>query len=276
MSYKLSGQNKNRTRAMPLTNYICPSGESVTVERCLSAGSCDHRCASMSSLKLISDARKWTGTPSCTQLISGTREEYLKIKHDYSATPESRMFAIVGTKAHNALEAYSGEDNPGHARIIAEHAVEWNGITGTLDEIDEENGKRVLIDHKTSGSFKVKQALDGDLGDWGLQLNFYRMAYELQNAPVKIDEMKIEAIVRDGGTWIAKKRGVERNLYMINVPKITNKDVAEYFNTKKENLISALHNNTTPLVCTEEERWDDLKCKAYCPVKKHCEHGRSL
>ncbi len=132
------------------------------------------------------------------------------------------------------------------------------------DEVEQ-----VLWDYKTSGSYKVASAVGivkemiedptgavyqrsgkgyskgdpkmvpiftvdptkQDCGDWTLQLNRYCLFAEAAGHPVK--KIKIEAIVRDGGTHIAKARGIDKNVYVIDIPILPDEQVRQYFDAKK-------------------------------------------
>lgn len=248
--------------------FKCPNGNIVDIGACLSENGCYNRCKSLSTLTMCADSRNWTGKPSCTQLINGTRLEYLKIINDYSIDPDDSMFAILGTKAHLNLEKQN-------TNVLIEKEVEHLGITGIIDEIDIINGKHILIDHKTSGSYKIKQYLEGNYLDWQLQLNFYRIAYEKQTGN-KISELKVEMIPRDGNTWYSRKMGIDKNCYFLSMPILEDIEVEDYFEIKKDQLLNALENKEMPAPCTEDENWGGNRCKSYCPVKDLCDYGRDL
>ena len=61
---------------MPLTQFICPDKERVTISQCLS-GNCrmSNRCAPLGYLQLCARQRPWEGKASVTQLIDGTRTD---------------------------------------------------------------------------------------------------------------------------------------------------------------------------------------------------------
>jgi len=128
-----------------------------------------------------------------------------------------------------------------------------------------------------------------DLRDWALQLNNYRIGIErgdiLQSpdgkfhpkalAPkgstkIKIHKILVQALVRDGGTIIAISRGVERNIYLIDVPKVPDQDIKDYFKRKKDDLLQALKQGSWSTPCNDLERWNDHKCTDYCNVNKFC------
>lgn len=242
---------------------------------------------------MIAEQRPWTGKPSCTQLLKGTREAYLEITQDYFFDPQDAIFRIIGTKAHSELDKYTGENELGEIRL------EIEGITGAFDYYESET----LYDSKTYGSYKAMQCLgfqsidvetgevyksgakkglaktrkeiiqgDPDLTEQALQMNLYRMMLEAAGFPVK--KLFLDINVRDGNTYLAIQRGVTKNAYLIPVPMMPDTDVLAYFLPKRDALLWHLATNTMPEVCTEDERWNDGKCLKYCNVAEFCDYGQ--
>ena len=90
---------------MPLRYLNCPDGVRRHINVCLDK--CprpEGRCLSLPTLISVSRQREWTGKPSTTQLINGTRLAYLQIVHDYAVDPFDRAFALLGTRHHMRLE----------------------------------------------------------------------------------------------------------------------------------------------------------------------------
>jgi hypothetical protein len=291
---------------MPIKWFICPDHAQIDIAVCLSEGGCrmGERCATRSYLKLVSKERVWTGKPSTTQLIRGTREVYLTLTVDYAISPDSRAFMAMGTNTHSNLESSTDEYSLLEERFDSEDTKE----TGISDVIESEGGKNILCDYKNSGSFKVAKALGfkvverdngevyktgkrkgqpklskelvrnieyEDRREWNIQLNKYRIEYERKFGK-KIDNLKIQCIVRDGNTYIARSRGVFRNIYYFNLPIIPDQTILDYFDTKRIDLLSALKNGIIPKECSAEENWNGLKCASYCSVSEHCSYGRYL
>ena len=290
---------------MSLKYFICPDGQRIETIDCLKEGGCrmGDRCATRSYLHLASKDRPWTGKPSTTQLIQGTMEAYLKIKKDYATSPDGRAFMINGTNAHRNLE-----ENDDDFSFIEEKFTDGD-VTGIADVFEVEKGKSVLVDYKTSGSYKVAKALGMvvvdvetgevyksgkrkgeqktrkelrrdetkiDVRDWALQLNKYRMLFESKG--FKANEIKIQVIVRDGSTWIARSRGVYRNIYFFKIPMIPDDEIILYFKNKARALFKALEHNDINKIqtCTKQENWNGLKCERYCDVAEFCPYGRYL
>jgi hypothetical protein len=261
------------------------------------------RCATRSFLQLVSSERPWTGKPSTTQLIAGTMLSFLKLTQSYAISPDSRAFMIHGTKGHAALEAATDEYSELEVRFDGEDTKE----TGIADVLEMELNKRILADYKTSGSYKVAKALGFttkdeptgeyfksgknkgkekmrkvlirndsaiDRWEWEYQLNKYRV--EAERRGKKVDEIRIQCVVRDGGTYIARSRGVFRNIYYFKINRLDDSVVLSYFEKKRNDLLQALKQGFWPHVCDAKENWDGLRCKSYCEVAEFCPFGKYL
>jgi hypothetical protein len=195
--------------------FNCPDGGFIEVPKCLTPNGCrvGERCMSLRNLLLIGNERVWTGTPSVTQLINGTRMAWLRLLVPYIVKPKQQMWPLLGTRVHTGLE-----DAPGSAgfKILEEVKLRNDICTGMADLYINENGVGLLSDTKVSGSYKVAKALGltfemmdhpegevykksgkwgkagevkqvktwtenpnlADLYDWTLQLNMYRFMLE--------------------------------------------------------------------------------------------------
>jgi len=287
--------------------FICPDGQRIEVKDCLKEGGCrmGDRCATRSYLQMCAKERPWTGKPSTTQLINGTMLAFLKLTKDFATSPDSRAFMIHGTKGHANLEAATDEFSQLELRFDGEDIDE----TGIADVVETEIGKVILSDYKTSGSYKIMKALgftvkdeliDGefyksgkrkgeqktrkvlvrddkavDRWEWEQQLNKYRIEYERLSGK-KVDELKIQCVVRDGGTFIARSRGVFRNIYYFKITIMPDEIVLAYFKRKREALALSMKQGYWNNVCTKEENWDGLRCARYCEVAEYCKLGKYL
>lgn len=264
---------------MPLVGFICPDNKTITKEVCYNRCRMGNPCRSLRYLLQAGEDRPWTGKPSCTQLLNGTRLEYLKITNDYFIRPDDRAFAVLGTRSHWLLDqiAKTRED------LISEYKLEGDQV-GTLDclEPDRINGGYILIDNKTWGSYVVKKSLAGDMAETELQLNFYRVKAETDPAlakilgPVVIRKMIIEAIVRDGNTKTAKENDIYNRIYHIPVKRLPDDRVLEYFNSKAFALVDALDKKALPPCCNNDENWNWRRCKGFCDVYSFCPEGRKI
>jgi hypothetical protein len=283
-------------------HFICPDNKKISIQDCLKTSGCrlNNRCASLRTLQLVGHDRKWRLSPSCAG--NGPRYEYLKATVDYAITPESMMFAILGTGAHAKLHQF--DDN-----VLSEQPLKDKEMTGTSDalQIDEYNpGKYILVDEKTWGSFKVAKALgivkeeetvldkDGkpvllksgkrigqpkthkvyridptkiDMRETELQLNRYRIFWEQLGYP--ISKMLIEAIVRDGGTASAYARKIDKRLYLIPVKRLNNDEVLGYYRKLNDEVVEAFRTGYARK-CNNWESWDGKRCTSFCDVKDAC------
>jgi hypothetical protein len=294
---------------MPLTHFICPDGVKIETSECVKKCRMEQRCLTLPTLfTLLGGRREWSGKPSTTQLLNGTMLEYLKIKHGYAITPRDSAYALLGSTHHKQLAAVQV---PG---MIIETPVEGanvdiTGIPDLLEPVDDEENLYNLVDYKTYGSYKVVKLLGIEsfntpspteryqrAGRWGpagtpkqikrfkinpsliddadvaLQLNHYRLLAEQQG--YKIKDMLLQITVRDGGTQVAKSRGITESIYYpVPVRRIDDKEVRAFFEAKRLNLLHHLDDNSMPEPCNDEEAWGGRRCMAYCEVADLCPRG---
>ncbi len=291
---------------MPYREYICPDGKRTTIEDCLDKCRIAkdfpaERCMSRRVLKAISEQRTWNGTPSATQLLSGTREEYLKVKKYYPIDPQASIPAIFGTGVHAFLENHIEEKR----QIAEERLTSPDGnFTGQFDCYDAH--EKILYDTKTYGSFKTahlfglvkhKEPVLAENGeqkkyrngkkmfktwftrdghrscfDVAVQMNAYRIMVEAAGHPV--ERMYVEVITRDAGSFSAHDRGVFENSQLAKINKISDKWILRFMAAKSKALREAIDKDEMPKQCSYRETWGGLKCKQYCAVWQFCKTGR--
>lgn len=229
-------------------------------------------------LRQCIDEREWTGRPSVTQCLNGTRLEYLRILTDFAVDPDDAAFRIVGTRGHGRLEDKAGKDDFAEVKFAGD-------ITGMADLLEPDSaapGEHILTDYKVWGSFRIKRMrpvvertrplLDEhgepvlykragkyggpgdpkqevyyipdpdsrrDLMDADWQVNKYRQLAE-EHLGVKISRMRIFVPVRDGGMRAARDNGVDTKTVMIDVLPIDDEKVTEYFDRKAKALGGAM------------------------------------
>lgn len=286
--------------------FICPDGRKICFEDCFAGCIMGERCLTKSTLVHLSRVRPWNGIPSTTQLINGTRLEYLKVISDYFVAPPRMAFALLGTKVHLGLADADTDVS------LNEEQLDTDAISGRPDnyELEPGLGGGTLTDYKTWGSYKVARALgivsekvpdptgavykrsgNGfEAGDPKMvthfrhdpgavrmqeeehQLNHYRLMYEQAGFPVA--KLQVEVIVRDGGLAIAFQRGITENFYLVPVRILPDAEVRSFFGAKADALTHAIDTRTLPPPCTPDERWDGRRCANYCDVWESCDLGQ--
>lgn len=255
---------------------------------------------SLPTLLVMAREREFSGKLSASRALNGLRLEYLKFKEDYAVNPREGAFMLLGVLAHRKLEGAA------HAAGLSEHAeqlVEDETGRGIFDFYDL--SEKTVWDYKTMGSWKAARAIgvsyrwaktgqyyvkgpkkgtpkfqkeffidpnNRDLYDLAIQVNRYRMLAESIGLPV--EKMKAQIIVRDGGLKIAEERGVTEKLYVLDVPYISDHHLKRFFETKSKALNYHIQNNILPPPCKPRERWNDRRCKGYCPVSEFCDYAR--
>lgn len=295
---------------MPLRFFTCPDKRQVYCDSCIESCRMAQRCVSLSTLKAIyKSEREWDGVPHVTDLLNGPMYLYLKITENYSTAPESRAFALLGSTHHKLLE--EAADGMAEVKVEAGGVVgTCDGVESLGNASDSGYG---IVDFKTWGSFKVAKALGleeigkkpdpsgatysrggkygaagsakmvpvfranparADLVNEIIQLNFYRIGLEAVGLDIR--SLTIQATVRDGGTYTAKGYGVDRLIYLINVPVVQDEMIMGYLENKKSEIEVALDLGTEPRLCDDNENWNGRRCKDYCDVREFCRLGRSM
>jgi hypothetical protein len=287
---------------MPAIGFVYPDGKKVSFED-IRKGDVDIVKMGMSlpTLLEMSKERDPNRKPSTTELLVGTCEAYLKRREEYYVNPQDRAFSLAGTMHHSKLEQHSDES------LMLEQKLEEFNITGIADLYDKKN--KILLDYKNTGSYKASQLLGmtynlvpdpsgvkykssgkwgkkgspkmikqwyrdeglADYGDWGWQLNWYR--YLLSKAGYDVETMYIQVTLRDGGIIAARDRGLDKNIYLIEVPKYDDEVLEHKFLKARDELVKALETDNLPSKCSEEQTWNGRKCQAYCDVRNLCPYN---
>ena len=287
---------------MPAVGFVYPDGSDVTFDQ-VRSGDVDIVKMGMSLPTLIemSKERDPNRKPSTTELLVGTCEAYLKRRREYYINPQERAFSLAGTLHHAKLEQHSDD------RHLLEEQLEGFDITGIVDLYDKKT--KALIDYKNTGSYKCSQLLGmtynkipdpsgakykssgkwgrkgspkmikqwyrdeglADYGDWGWQLNWYR--YLLEKKGYEVDNIYIQVTLRDGGLAVSRDRGLDRHIYLINVPKYDNETIEFKFLEARDALVKALKTDNLPQKCNDEQTWNGRKCEAFCEVRHLCPYN---
>jgi hypothetical protein len=229
---------------------------------------------------------------------------YLKQAVDYAIDPNDRAFAALGTAVHGklSLQAYT-------FNVLSEETLsddQMRGISDVLEDDEIQEGWFILSDYKTWGSFKVAKAqgvyqvdvpqLDEknnpilyvkgekkgqpktrketridpakvDLISEEYQLNRYRIFFE--RLGFKVSRLQIQAIPRDGGTYIAQNRGIDKNIYIIPVRRLDDEKVLAFYDNLKAEVEQAFKDKWARK-CNAWECWDGRRCDGYCEVAEAC------
>ena len=287
---------------MPATQFVCPkTNGNIKIGDCLQHCMAGQRCMFLPTLRSVAASldRK-LDKPSVTELISGTRETFLKKTTDYAVDPMQQLYAIHGSAVHTINENHTD------GNMLSEERLADNITSGKFDlygEIVDINDK-TLGDYKITSSFKLMKALgyykvdvptgevyktglkkgqpktrkewrdDGvrHVLEWAIQLNYYRIL--LEQCGFKVSNMVIQAMCRDYSLRIAAERNIRKPVYLIPINRISDRWVKLYMSTKAKKLKKAMDKKFLPELCNARERWHDRKCAEYCDVAKSCPYGR--
>ena len=290
--------------------FKCPDGQMIPIATCLQVGGCrmPQRCATIPFLTFIGYDRKWEGV-SPSSAGNGPRMLYLKATTDYVVDPNSRVFAALGTGVHGKLSIHSytkdalseeklsddkmkgiadcleTDETDSRYYVLTDYktsgsykVAKWLGIIAETKEetLLDENDKPILLKSgKNKGQPKTRQnrtiltdPIKADMREVELQINRYRLLFEKHGFP--ISRMQIQAIPRDGGTYIAKNRGIDKNLYIIPVRRLQNKFVLEFYQNLSDQVNEAFKTGYARQ-CNIWEAWDNRnRCENFCEVKNVC------
>jgi hypothetical protein len=178
------------------------------------------------------------------------------------------MYRLMGSVADALLDDDEGE-------VLTQERIKDKINSGQFDRYEADKG--LLMDWKMTGFYKVKRIkADGIwLGakEWAIQLNDYRMKLEAIGFPVK--KLFVFAMIRDTG-WMAKKAGIDKPWYWLEVNKISDRWIGRYMGEKLKRLEGAVKTGKMPPVCSTASRWGDRRCKGYCPVNFACPYGKQF
>ena len=107
-----------------------------------------------------------------------------------------------------------------------------------------------------------------DLKFEALQVNRYRIFFENNHFP--ISKMRLQVMVRDGGLYVAKARGIIKNLYLIPIPRMDDTEVLYFYNQLQEAVDEAFAIGWAPH-CSAEESWNGRRCDGFCEVSEACQ-----
>ena len=284
---------------MTANQFVCPNHDKILITQCLAT--CPHhiRCMAKPTLETVAKSvsdRKLGRKFSVTELISGTREQYLKKTIAYAINPQDHIFAMHGSAVHSICEHSTSSS------VLTELRLANDLYTGQIDCYGDVlgNGKKILLDYKVTSSYKAMVALgyykedvptgetyktglkkgqpkikkvwryDGvkKLYEWALQVNAYRLLLEEHN--FKVDDMYIQLYVRDYSVRISSERNITQPMYLLHINKISDHWLKAYFSAKKEHLAAALNDKIAPAFCSHRESWHGRKCVNYCDVHEEC------
>jgi hypothetical protein len=251
-------------------------------------------------LRLCAEQREWKGKPSVTQLLNGSRMEFLKLTSDYAINPSNETYRVIGTRGHSQLEKLTPVTS------FSEISIHSDDIKGTADLLERQpNGEWWLTDYKTYGSFRVRKLLalgvkkrvllddngevqrykrrtkkklkgevkeqyyniihwqNGDNWEVAYQLNKYRIELNKYYG-IKIKRLKLCIFVRDGGTQAARENNVYEKYYFCDVPVLDKEIVNEYFDKKGRILKNAMKGYNRDKNQPSDQKFSVLK---NCPKK---------
>lgn len=157
--------------------------------------------------------------------------------------------------------------------------AKWLGIkTEKVEEniLDEEDKPVLLKSGPNKGNPRTKQRTiithdpvlaKYEIRDVELQLNRYRIFFEQKG--FNVTRMQVMAIPRDGGTWVATNRGIDKNFYLIPIKRLPNKEVLAFYQ-KLSNEVNEAFKTGYARLCNTWETWSGRRCTDWCEIADAC------
>lgn len=310
-----------------MNNIIYPDGsrEPITDDLLENGSDMQRKWCPLSYLRMaVGKPRKeYKGTVGVTSCLNGMRQNFLKWKIKPDIDLDGSLYKIAGISSHSQLEDWVPEkdeaeewlrdglvigrsdllEKNGEYNILVDNkfsgsykvAKSLGIVEGEKIPLLDEFGNNVLYQKSGKGYKKgdpkmqktwVEDPEKADVWEFAMQLNKYRRMYEKRG--VRIDEMRVFFGTRDGKVYTAYNRGVMRNLYYLEIPKIPDAEVDEFFDKKSEAIDKMLTDTAdiegTPEeivaelkkreieipICDERENWEGRRCENYCAFASAC------
>ena len=156
--------------------------------------------------------------------------------------------------------------------------AKWLGVVSETEEetLLDEDGKPILLKSgKNKGQPKTRQKRTivtdpkkVEILAEELQINRYRIWFEQKGFPVS--RMQIQAIPRDGNTYVATNRGITETLYLIPIRRIPNKEVLDFYEKLSDEVNEGFKTGYVR-ECNDWEAWNNRRrCDKFCEVKDAC------
>jgi len=290
--------------------FMCPDRKRIKIKECLTLGHCrmGDRCATLPYLRMCADERPGIKvTPSSAG--NGPRLIYLKGVCEEVINPADMVWMSFGIHTHDRLSVHRYAVDVLAEETLSDGQIEGIADLLSLDERPNVVGY-TLDDYKTWGSYPCAKALgfgqveevvrdandepvllksgknkgkpkmrkvtthsraiaEEELKFTTLQLNRYRILFEEYGFP--ISRMRVMAVPRDGNTYMARNRGIERNFYMIPITKLPDEVVLAFYKVLADEVALAVDSGKWPRLCNEEESWGGRRCSGYCTVAEFCQ-----
>lgn len=206
---------------------------------------------------------------SVTELLKPPQLGQLYREHESELSEDvsDSIWKLLGQGVHSVLEkAYSGGDAVLEERVFSQ--VEASMMIGFQSRpwtisgaIDLRYGRKIT-DYKVTATYTY---IRGDFKDWTAQLNMYDWLLWMDGVKT-VEELEVVVILRD---WMKsqkhKSNYPEAPVVVIPIDRWTHKFQEEFIEERLE-----LHTAKDVRPCTQEETWDGIRCRSWCPVSSFC------
>ena len=165
---------------MPAKRFICPNGDEINMYECLLRCPQGTRCMFLPTLRAVATSLERNLTkPSVTELLSGTRELYLKKITEYAVNPQKQLYALHGSAVHTITERHTS------GNMLSEERLKNTTTTGQFDLYGQvlSNTDTTLGDLKITSSYNDMYPLYWTTSKGGI---FMRYSYEFKRKAIEL------------------------------------------------------------------------------------------
>ena len=211
---------------------------------------------------------------SVSALIDTPKIRQLKLRHwnEIEDDISNTIWMLLGSSIHSVLERAKHEDRLIEQRLYQD--IDGFTISGKVDLYEKE--EKIIQDYKVTSTYGFTKG-EGYKKEWEQQLNCYAWLY--RKAGFEVNELKIVAILRDWQRRISltDTRYPNIPLIVVNVPLWSLEKQEKFIRDRLNNhMLSANLDDGDIPECSEEDRWQDRRCKDYCIVKRFCHHYKKI
>lgn len=251
---------------------------------------------------------------SVTELIQPPQIRGLALLHEHELSEDAsdRLWALLGTLLHQALEGHAqGLSNLISEGLLSTEVLGWT-VVGHYDLSELLLEGELLTDYKLTSVWSVRE---GVKPEWEAQLNLYAELLRRSDRPVS--RLQLVAIGRDWSQRQAKfdSQYPQQQVRVLDVPLWTQERAIEFLE-QRVRLHQEATRGTWP-ECSPEERWarptqwalmkkgqkravklyeskhaaewalaknqyiverpgESVRCESYCAVSKHCKQYAAI
>lgn len=318
-------ETREKEKSMNRVIYQDGTSEEITEDLLENGSELQMRNVPLSYLRLVVGKRRnYKGTMGVTTALNGHRYNYLRYKVLPDIDLDGSAFMALGIGAHSMMDDNAADKDKSEVwledgkivgrsdtletvaglKVLNDYKVSGSfkvakamGIVeGPKKPVYDEYGNPVLYRRSGKGYKAGDQKMEKtwiidpekrEHWEYSMQLNKYRIMFKKQFG-TEPDLMNIYFIVRDGDTISARSRGVLNRTYLLEIPKIEDEKVDEFYNVQVEKfdeimtatadiegtpgevIAKTIASGVEIPMCDTRENWNGRRCENYCSYASVC------